>query len=129
MKFPSRILALLLAVSLPAYSQLPGPAPIDYETARLSRIATAVRTTDDIVLDGHLEEASWQTAIPATDFITKLPREGRPSAERTEARFLYDDDNLYVGFTSYDSDIAHMVINELKEDFNFAQNDLVTITI
>jgi hypothetical protein len=55
------------------------------------------------------------------------PRHGEPSPERTEARFLYDNDNLYVGFTNYDSDMAHVLVKELKEDFNFQESDNVGV--
>src|SRR5688572_27891588 len=104
MKTVNCILALCLLAVLPARAQNLPAAPargsqseapeIDYETARLSRIATAVRTTDRIVIDGRLDEAAWQTAPPAKDFIQKVPLTNRPESERTEVRFLYDDDNL-----------------------------------
>ena len=63
----------------------------------------AVRITEKITLDGRLEEPSWKLAIPAANFIQLLPNNGEPSAERTEVRILYDDDNLYVGFVCFDS--------------------------
>src|SRR6188474_152018 len=68
-----------------------------FETIRLSRIVTAVRVTEAINLDGRLDEPVWQQAEPATDFFQKLPNNGAASSERTEVRFAYDDDNLYVG--------------------------------
>lgn len=101
---------------------------LDYEAIRLSRIVTAVRTDDEINLDGHLDEAAWQQAMPASDFLQWSPRHGEPSPERTEVRFLYDQNNLYVGFTNFDSDIAHVLVKELKEDFNFQESDNVGVS-
>jgi hypothetical protein len=44
-------------------------------------------------------------------------------------RFLYDDDNLYVGFFCFDSDPARMTINGLQQDFNFAESDSVSLIL
>ena len=35
---------------------------------------------------------------------------GEPSEERTEVRFVYDDDFLYVGFICFDSDPTDNVV-------------------
>ena len=108
-----RILLLCLLSAVTAYPQTQSNgngngsgspiAAIDYETIRLEKIVTAVRTTERIILDGRLDEPAWKLASPATDFITKLPRPGEPSEERTEVRFVYDDDILYVGFICFAS--------------------------
>jgi hypothetical protein len=58
-----------------------------------------------------------------------VPHPGEPSPEKTEARVLYDEDNLYVGFICWDTDMEHITINELRKDFNFAQNDIVGVSI
>ena len=102
---------------------------IDYETARLSRIVGAVRITENISIDGHLDEPAWERAAPASDFTQWQPAPGQPSGERTEVRFLYDDDNLYVGFICFDSDAAKMVVNDLREDFGVNDTDSVSFII
>ena len=48
-------------------------------------------------LDGVLDEPAWARAGAATDFVQWEPHPGEPASARTEARFLYDDRNLYVG--------------------------------
>ena len=63
----------------------------------------AVRLTAPIHLDGKLDDAAWQTATPATDFTQNDPAEGQPASERTEVRFLYDDDALYIGARMWDA--------------------------
>src|SRR6476620_3144944 len=75
-------------------------AEADYETERLRRIITAIRTAGKITLDGKLDEPSWKLAVPASEFIQRIPRTGELSEERTEVRVLYDDDNLYVGVSA-----------------------------
>jgi hypothetical protein len=82
-----RCLILPFLAALPALSQTPGNptaagrrAPsIDYEAARLLRIATAVRITEPISFDGHLDEAVWKLAVPATNFIQRTPDTGLPA--------------------------------------------------
>ena len=100
----------------------------DYETERLKRIITAVRITEKITLDGRLDEPAWKLAVPVTDFIQRIPRTGELSDERTEVRVLYDDDNLYVGVTAFDSHPA-LVVKELKKDFDINGTDLIQVII
>ncbi|MBI2150823.1 MAG: hypothetical protein HYU27_09510, partial [Acidobacteria bacterium] len=104
-----------------------GNPSLDYEAIRLEKIVTAVRITEKITIDGHLDEPAWKLAIPAADFLQWSPRHGEPSPERTEVRFLYDGDNIYVGFTNFDSDMTRAVIKELKEDFSPQDSDLVGV--
>ena len=105
------------------------PLVVDYEAARLERVITAVRITEEISLDGSLDEAAWELSNPATDFVQRRPYPGALSAENTEVRFLFDEDNLYVGVICYDSDAANIVVNELEEDFNYLSGDIFTVAI
>ncbi len=57
----------------------------------------ATRTSEVIHVDGHLDEATWRQAEPATVFTQLDPLEGQPATEGTEVYLLYDDDALYVG--------------------------------
>jgi hypothetical protein len=133
-----RMLVLGFISAVPAFPQTRGtgngngngspPVAIDYDAVRLERVVTAVRATEKITLDGHLEEPAWQLAIPATDFITTVPRPGEPASERTEVRFIYDDDNLYVGFICFDSDPLDNVV-VLREDFTSQESDGVAMVL
>ncbi len=44
-------------------------------------------------------------------------------------RFLYDDDNLYVGYYCFDSDAANMIVNGLERDFRHIWSDSVILTL
>ncbi len=60
--------------------------------------ASAVRVASgEIQVDGRLDEAVWDRALPVSDFVQKEPVEGAPPTESTEVRFVYDDGGLYVG--------------------------------
>jgi hypothetical protein len=124
-----RITVLLIFVTGVSLSAQGRAVPIDHDAIRATRIVTALKITEAIVLDGRLDERAWELAVPGTDFIQKFPNNGAPSTERTEVRFLYDDENLYVGFKCFDSDPVHLLIKDLKEDFDFGSTDLVQVFI
>jgi hypothetical protein len=65
--------------------------------------ATAVRATASISIDGRPDEEVWLTAPAVTDFTQIEPNEWAPVTERTEVRFLFDDQNLYVAAWLYDT--------------------------
>ena len=124
----------LLLLAAPLLPQEPSgqnddSSAFDYEAHRLSRIVTATRLTGEITLDGRVDESAWLLAVPVGDFLQRLPFTTQPSRERTEVRVLYDDDNLYVGFISFDSDVPNMVVNELREDFDGDNTDGVSVIL
>ena len=119
-------LALCLLSALPALAQ---SVEIDHEAIRAARVVTAIRTTERIMLDGRLDEAVWAQAPLADGFFQKLPTNGAPASERTEARFIYDDENLYVGVVCFDTEPEKLLIKDLREDFDFGTTDLVQIFI
>jgi hypothetical protein len=119
-------LAVCLVPALPALAQ---SVDIDHEAVRAARVVTAIRTAERIMLDGRLDESAWAQAPFAADFFQKLPSNGAPASERTEARFVYDDDNLYVGVTCFDTEPDKRLIKDLREDFDFGTTDLVQIFI
>jgi hypothetical protein len=53
-------------------------------------------------IDGVLSEKVWSTAVPITDFTTRLPIEGGEPTWPTEVRVAYDADALYIGAMIYD---------------------------
>lgn len=63
----------------------------------------ALYTDLAIRLDGRLDEDAWSRVQPATGFIQTEPFDGEPATERTEVRFVYDDDALYIGARMHDS--------------------------
>jgi hypothetical protein len=103
--------------------------PIDYATARLERVMHAKRITGRINIDGRLDEPEWEGAQMATDFIQWEPNPGQPATDRTEARFLYDANKLYVGIRAFDDRPDEIVVSELKKDFEANDGDTVGVFI
>ena len=125
------VLGLLFATPTVAQNP-PNPnatPPIDYNTARFDRNAIANRITEPITLDGLLTEPAWDVPPGATDFVQRLPNTGAEATFSTEARFLYDDDNLYVGVVAFDPEPDQMTINDVTDDFNFGGSDLVAVIL
>ena len=67
---------LLLGVPAVAVAQA---VTIDHDAIRASRIVSAIRIDEEIVLDGRLDEPVWMQAPAADDFLQKLPRNGAPA--------------------------------------------------
>ena len=79
----------------------------------------ATRRTSPIVLDARIDEPAWTAAPVITELKQLDPEEGKPASERTEVRFLYDDEALYVGARMFDSRGAAGVTTRLvRRDAN-----------
>jgi hypothetical protein len=68
-------------------------------------VARAVRREGEIEIDGKFSEKAWASAEAITDF--KHRAEGDPQV-KTVARFLWDDDYLYVAAWMEESSPDHM---------------------
>ena len=102
-------------------------SPGDYESVRSKKVARAVRISEKITLDGRLEEPEWNLAEKATDFVEQQPHAGEISPDATEVRFLYDNDNLYVGVVLHDS--GRPVVTSMLYDFQPGESDNINIVI
>ncbi|MEO8620668.1 MAG: DUF5916 domain-containing protein [bacterium] len=65
--------------------------------------ATAAPKLSPVKIDGHIDEDAWAKATPITNFTQIDPDEGKPGTQRTEVRFLYDQDALYVAARMFDT--------------------------
>src|SRR4051812_39846739 len=118
----SLVLCWILVLGLPL-TALASPQKIDLEAVRATKRAVAVRVARPPVIDGSLDDEAWQQAQPVGDFFQQFPDEFAPATERSEVRFLYDDENLYVGAMLYDSEPDKLIIDSLRRDFSNFQSD------
>ena len=86
----------------------------------------ALRITESIKLDGQLDEAIWQQAPIATDFIQNRPNPGPHEKHPTEVRVLYDDANLYIGAVMHDVS-PDSIMRELTGRDDFGNTDFFGI--
>lgn len=118
------ILALLPLVINPAFglaqahgNGVPPPPEVD-----------AVPRRGPIHLDGRLDEPDWAAAPAASDFLQSQPDEGKQATQRTEVRFLYDADALYIGARMYDDQGERGVRTRLVRRDGDADADELSIT-
>ena len=104
-------------------------AAIDLDAVRAAKRVTAVRVSEPIAIDGHLDEPAWDQTEPATDFYQQQPAEFAPAMRRTEVRFLYDDTTLYVGAMLYDDEPHRLITNDLKRDFSGRDTDSFAVVL
>ena len=84
---------------------LQGPVPRASVSADRHATAPEIRAgrlQGTITVDGHLDEASWARAQPASRFTQTDPAEGQPASEVTEVRVLIGEDALYIGARLHD---------------------------
>jgi hypothetical protein len=110
-------------MALPLTATAAPPQDLDIEAIRATKRVTAVRISEPIVVDGTLDESAWALAQPAEDFYQQFPDEFGPATERSEVRFLYDGDMLYVGAMLYDREPGRLIIDSLRRDFSNFQSD------
>lgn len=79
-----------------------GQASMDSVRANARLALQAIQLTDDIELDGRLDEAVWEQASLATGFTQREPDPGEPATRETEVHLLYDRKAIYVGARMYD---------------------------
>lgn len=96
----------------------------NFQTEFQIHIATSA---NPVKIDGVLNDSVWNTAEKKTDFFLKFPTdEGKPE-KKTVVQLAYDDKNLYVAFTCYDS--GKSIIQSLKRDIGHIDNDGVGLVL
>ena len=104
-----------------------GPAEVLAQASTpASATFRAARTARPPAIDGRLIDEAWAQVEPASDFTQRDPDEGRPATERTEVRFLYDNDALYVAARLHDSR-PDLIARRLARRDNSADADLLSI--
>ncbi|MEL6696966.1 MAG: DUF5916 domain-containing protein [Bacteroidota bacterium] len=90
----------------------------------------AVKVEGKITVDGTLDEADWQRALPVKDFFRTEPRQGGDIRYQTQVRFLYDEKNIYVGAFCQDSTgLKGIRVQDLRRDFSWGENDIFGVAL
>ena len=109
-----------------ALGLLTGSAAAGQQSDTVTVEVRAARAPQPPVIDGKLTDESWSLAEPASGFTQRDPEEGKPATERTEVRFLYDDDALYVAARLFDSEPTGIARRLSRRDTS-ADADLISI--
>ena len=84
-------------------------------------------TSNPPIIDGQLDEASWQSATIINDFVQHEPTAGAPTDLKTNVYLLYDNNRLYVGFECHKADMDKLMANETRRDSRFFLDDYVAV--
>lgn len=103
---------LVLIASITSYSQ--------------TKSFTVKYISEEIVLDGELDELAWQLADSAKDFWQYFPTDSVQAQQQTEIKMLFDDTNLYIGIKVYAAG-DNYAITSLRRDFRAGGNDNITL--
>ncbi|MFV8335983.1 DUF5916 domain-containing protein [Flavobacterium sp. RSP29] len=62
--------------------------------------------TENLIIDGKINEKVWETASVASDFVMFEPDNGKPisSNKKTEVKVLYDNNAIYISAMLYDNE-------------------------
>lgn len=96
--------------------------PIEPDTAPRPTAHTTP-ASGPIVIDGRLDELSWEEAKPFGNFVQSKPNAGYPATEPTVVRLLHDADNLYIAAICYMSDADRITITSLERDYESLNSD------
>ena len=104
--------ATVLVLQCMLFAPILAEAQTERELPRMS----AHRTSEEIEVDGVLDEPVWQSVQPIRQLYQIQPDQGDPATEQSEVRILYDDKKLYFGFIFYDSEMDKIVANDMRRD-------------
>src|SRR5450759_1638781 len=110
------ITAILLCLNTMLFGQSNG---INREKYRIN----ISETSDNIIIDGILDEKAWMSADKTCQFQRVLPTDTGFAAAQTEVKLTYTESTLYIGIICYDSSPGKRPVESLRRDFNFLKND------
>jgi hypothetical protein len=114
-------------LAIPAASAAPRQQTTSPEPVPRSAVVTSI--TEAITIDGVLDEPIWSSAPKIGALIQRQPAPGRPPTEATDVTLLYDQDHLYVGVVSYDSEPRRVIGTQMARDSSLSSDDRVEILL
>ena len=113
---------LLCSFALCGTARAQVTAPPGFEDRRVVE-AILLDQDESIDLDGFLDEAVWERAIPAAGFTQQDPENGAPATEATEVRVVYGRRSLYLGILCIDSEAGALLGNQMQRDQPLESDD------
>jgi hypothetical protein len=105
------------------------PAAMTHRNGRVPPTATAVRAASAPRIDANLDDAAWATAPVSTGFRRDVPSDGKPAAEDSEIRVVYDDHAMYVGARLFNRDRSRVSRRLSRRDSFSVFNDVFFVMI
>ena len=92
------------------------PAPSGEVSLHRTHSVGCVRTAEAPVIDGKLDDASWLRAGVAENFTNLANAAKAKPTQQTKVYLLFDDENLYVGYRCYESDLDAIKAEKTERD-------------
>ena len=105
-KFSQIILLIIFSINF--YGQSQDSNPKSFEAIKIN--------SEEIILDGKLDESFWKDIIGIDDFLMQEPIEGGKPTEKTIIKVGYDENYLYIGAILYDSDPNGIKSFKMRKD-------------
>jgi hypothetical protein len=101
-----------------------------FTTANLyaEEITQVPKTTTPPVIDGILDDPTWNEAIKFEGFKTTKPDYGKEPSQKTVAYMTYDSENIYFAFRCFDNEPDKIKTSVSSRD-NMFQDDYVIIML
>jgi hypothetical protein len=93
------------------------------------RFVSIRATTDPIIIDGMLTENAWAFTDVADQFQMHFPFDTIGALSQTTVRLLYNKTHLYISAVCTHQPGKDYVLQSLKRDFEFEENDAFGIYI
>jgi hypothetical protein len=120
----NRARAVSLTVQSGPSAAAPSAAPAAAPAAPPPPPTVMAARAEGLRVDGRLDEASWQSTTPTRAFVSTV--DGSPAELRAEAKLLWDDQNLYVGFDVRDTYLRNTLTGR---DAHLWEQDAVEIMV
>ena len=81
------------------------------------------KTNLSVKIDGLADDEVWKGTDVAKDFFMVLPMDIDKATDKSEIRMTYDDTNIYLIATFYNSVPGRYFVESMRRDFSFGKND------
>lgn len=105
-----------------------GAQPVVPDESR-SRSAVVTTITEDLTIDGALDEAIWRSAPTIGELTQRQPDTGQAPTEPTAVTILHNHDTLFIGIVAYDSEPHRAIGTEMRRDGNLNADDRIEILL
>jgi hypothetical protein len=120
---------LLLSTSLFAKIKTQNPKHEPLVNNFGQRIINSNKVTDNLRIDGMLNENAWGNAEFQGNFIQREPNVGEPATERTQVAVLQSRKKLYIGIKCFDSEADKIIARDMRRDSELEDDDYFQIVI
>jgi hypothetical protein len=109
--------SLLLFIFLIVYSNLSA------QKKNSNYVVHIHKTSSPLIIDGIDNDEAWQQAETVNNFFMVLPMDTSFANVKTDVKVAYDEHNFYLLAICYNSLRGPNMVESLRRDFNFTNND------